>query len=218
MSRQARTRTRASIELAVTVVGSALVVVLALALVKPTPARAATSSDLPPAQRAKLAKLFQPELKPLGLKITRALLQDLETYEVDPLGTHLALYVEPRSADYTGADYVENFSKLVNRFLPRVFERWPGLESFDICQEPLGDPRAAPPPATQIFLTRDALTKVANWRKATLAQLMAAAPRDARQGTQYYVYFAPSLRSEPGYLEAARTAGWTSPTTDVFGR
>ena len=38
-----------------------------------------------------------------------------------------------------------------------MFERWPGLESYDVCQEPVDDGRSEsePLPVTQIELTRE---------------------------------------------------------------
>jgi hypothetical protein len=61
--------------------------------------------------------------------------------------------------------------------VPAVFKRWSGLRSFDIGQGPSNDPRAAPPPVTQIFLTRDALDRGGSWKTATLSELLAASPR-----------------------------------------
>lgn len=180
------------------------------------PAHAA-GADLPPAELAKLQKLFDAQVKPLGLRVSRGLLQNLETYEEDPEGTHLALYVEPRAPGYTDAQYVENFTKLTRKFVPAVFDRWKGLETFDICQEPVDDPRDVPPPTTQIFVARSALDRVGNWKKANLAQLLAASPRVRNIAAGYYVYFTPTLRGEPAFAEAAAEAGWTTGST-AFGR
>lgn len=191
-----------------------LLTLLLAALVNSTTPAAAAPDRLPPADYQALARLFRAEVKPLGLKVTRAMLQNLETYERDPEGTHLALYVEPRTAGYTSADYVRNFTRLTRRFLPKVFQRWRGLESFDICQEPLGDlredPREDPPPVTQIFVTRGALDRVADWRRATLAELLAAAPRGVRIRQEYYVYFAPTVRQDPAFVKAAEQVGWSA--------
>src|SRR5262249_18228711 len=171
------------------------------------PAGAAT--DLPPSNRAALDKMFRADLKPLGLRVSRGLLQNLATYKEDPHGTHLALYVTPTSSKYATADYVQNFAKITRVFVPMVFQRWKGLESFDICQEPVNDPRDEPPPVTQIFLKRTALDRVGSWKRATLPDLLAASPKDHRErGADYYVYFDTDVVKDPAFQKAADTAGY----------
>jgi hypothetical protein len=193
---------------------AALVVALtlsaaALALVVGPSTAGAASPDLPPPKQAALAKMFRDELKPLGLRVSRGLLQRAETYEPDPTGTHLALYVTPTSSKYANADYVKNFAKLTRVFVPMVFNRWNGLQTFDICQEPMNDPRDSPPPVTQIFVGRTALERVGNWKRATLVELLAAAPKERRQrGADYYVYFNPDIRQDPQFQVAADAAGY----------
>jgi hypothetical protein len=175
------------------------------------PTAGAAKSELPPPDVKALTALFSDKLQPYGLRITRGLLQNPSNYKPDPEGTHLALYVEPKSAQYSTADYVNNFSKLTHEFVPLVFNRWPGLESFDICQEPLNDTREAPPPVTQIYLTRDALDRVSNWKKASLTELLAAAPVDRRRNSGYYVYFNSDTRADPGFVRAADAADYAIP-------
>jgi hypothetical protein len=180
------------------------------------PAHAGASGrDLPPAKFAALERLFRKQLAPLGVQMSRALLQDIESYERSAAGTHLALYVEPLDTGYTDAQYVENFTRLTRRFVPAVFKRWKGLESFDICQEPAGDPRKSPPSVTQIFVSRDGLDRVDSWRTADLTELIAASPRTRNVDAGYYVYFDPRLADEPTLVAAAQQAGWplTSDTT-----
>jgi hypothetical protein len=181
----------------------------ALALIGTSSPAGAASSARPPAKKAALAKLFRSELKPLGLRVSRGLLQNRETYDPDPKGTHLALYVTPTSATYTTADYVENFAELTRIFVPMIFDRWSGVQTFDICQEPVDDAREEPPPVTQIYVARTALDRVGGWKRATLTDLLAAAPRDGRQrGADYYVYFNQDVRSDPGFQHAAEAAGY----------
>jgi hypothetical protein len=181
------------------------------ALTTVTAAPAWARDDLPPFTVRRLAKVFRTDVQPLGLVVQRGKLQNLDTYESDPDGTHLALYVAPRSSEYSNADYVRNFTELVHRFVPMVFERWKGLESFDICQEPANDTRAEPPPLTQVFVTRDALDRVGNWHTATLRELVAATPR-VRTGSDYFAYFAFSLRDEPTLQAAIEASGRPVPT------
>jgi hypothetical protein len=196
---------------------AALVALVALAAtVIPSHRASAAGADLPPPTLAALQRRFDPQVKALGLRVSRGMLQNLQTYEEDPEGTHLALYVEPIKPGYTNAQYLENFTKLTHLLVPAVFERWKGLESFDICQEPVDDPRAVPPPVTQIFVERDSLDRVSGWRRASLTQLLAASPRVRSVAAGYYVYFAPSLRDEPTFLDAAAEAGWTTGST-AFG-
>ena len=193
-----------------------LVTASALAVATGPTTAGAASPDLPPAKQAALAKLFREELKPFGLKVSRGLLQDPLTYDPDPKGTHLALYVTPTSSNYATADYVENFAKITRVFVPMVFNRWKGLQTFDICQEPVDDPRDEPPPVTQIYVSRTALDRVGNWKQATLLDLLAAAPKDRRQrGADYYVYFNGEVRQDPTFQQTADAAGYD--TYRLFG-
>jgi hypothetical protein len=193
-----------------------LITASALAVAIGPTAAGAASPSLPPAKQAALAKLFREELKPFGLKVSRGLLQDPDTYDPDPEGTHLALYVTPTSSNYATADYVKNFAKITRVFVPMVFHRWKGLQTFDICQEPFDDPRDEPPPVTQIYVSRTALDRVGNWKQATLLDLLAAAPKDRRQrGADYYVYFNGEVRQDPTFQQTADAAGYD--TYRLFG-
>jgi hypothetical protein len=185
------------------------IVIGALALVVGSSPAGAAGSDLPPSNRAALAKMFRDDLKPLGLRVSRGRLQNPETYKEDPNGTHLALYVTPTSSKYATADYVRNFAKITRVFVPLVFDRWKGLQSFDICQEPANDPRDEPPPVTQIFMKRTALDRVGSWNRATLLDLLAASPKDQR-GAEYYVYFDRDVLQDPTFQKAADAAGYGS--------
>ena len=199
---------------AATAVIAALIIALgAIALVVPSSPAGAAGPDLPPSNRAALAKMFRDDLKPLGLRVSRGLLQNLETYKEDPNGTHLALYLTPTSSKYATADYVHNFARITRVFVPMVFDRWTGLESFDICQEPVNDPRDEPPPVTQIYVNRSALDRVGSWKRATLPDLLAASPEDRRQrGADYYVYFDNDVLQDPTFQKAAAAAGY-----DTYG-
>ena len=196
---------------AVGILAAALVALVVTAV--PTSPTSAAGTDLPPPTLAALQRQFDPQVKALGLRVSRGLLQSLETYQQDAQGTHLALYVEPIKPGYTNAQYLKNFTKLTHLLVPAVFEKWKGLESFDICQEPVDDPRAVPPPVTQIFVQRDALDRVGRWRRANLTQLLKASPRVRSIAAGYYVYFAPELRAEPAFVDAAAKAGWTTSPT-----
>ena len=49
-----------------------------------------------------------------------------------------------------------------------------------------------------------------------LNELLTASPRVRSVAAGYYVYFAPELRDEPAFVEAAAKAGWTTGST-AFG-
>src|SRR6478672_619376 len=100
-------------------------------------------------------------------------------------------------------------ARITRVFVPMVFDRWKGLESFDICQEPVNDPRDEPPPVTQIYVNRSALDRVGSWKKATLPDLLAASPKDRRQrGADYYVYFDNDVLQDPKFQKAADAVGY----------
>ena len=104
-----------------------------------------------------LAEIFDPIVEPMGLKLTRGSLVDLEgTYDEADDGNHLALYVEPTGDDYTTADYVDGIAELTNELTPMIFEQYTAIDSYDVCQEPPPDEdtQEAPPPVTQVFITR----------------------------------------------------------------
>ena len=130
--------------------------------------------DLPPSNQAALQRMFDPQLAPLGLHTTRAALQDPHDYRRSAKGTHLAMYVEPTAQGLVDrATYVRNIMRVAHIFLPSIYKRWPGLKSFDICQEPeqVLDPRPAPIPVTQLVASRQAAATV-DWKHATLVTLL----------------------------------------------
>jgi hypothetical protein len=135
-------------------------------------------STLPPNDRDRLAAMFDDELEEFGLRLTRGSLIDLsgDGYEASDTGTHLALYVEPVADDYTRLDYLRNLVPVTKIFAPGIFERWPGLMSFDVCQEPPGaiDADEEPPPETQINITREQSGDI-EWATVDNVDLLAAA-------------------------------------------
>lgn len=170
--------------------------------------------DLPPATRDALARLFDPQLEQLGLRTTRARLQNLRSYRTDANGRHLAIYVEPIES-MTDAEYLENVTKVSRIFLPRVFKEWKDLQSFDICQEPVPgvDDREAPPPVTQLVVSRKGFRRV-NWKAASLGDLLQAAtipPGAPPSSTRDFFLFVNSdLVALPAY-QAARATVTTTP-------
>ena len=128
-------------------------------------------SLLPPHERDDLATLFDPMVSPLGYKVTRGSLVDRSTYEVDADGGHLAIYLAP-TADISTDQFANDFVAIVRTFLPFVFEQWPNLNSFDVCQEPFESTDETPPSLTIIDLTRDAAAEIA-WSELDLAGIIA---------------------------------------------
>lgn len=179
-------------------------------------ASAGERPDLPPADRAALARIFDAKLKPLGLRTTRAALQRLERYTPDPDGRHLAIYVEP-TGDITDEDYVANFTKVARIFLPLVFERWSALRSFDVCQEPppAANSQEEPPPVTQLQVTRRGGARI-RWSRVALEQLIASSDEAAKDPTagsrqRLFVFLSSSLNGVPALI-AARAAATTITT------
>jgi len=168
--------------------------------------------DLPPADQAALARLFDPQLARLGLRTTRAALQDPDVYRRSSSGTHLAIYVEPNEAGSVDREvYARNIMKVARIFLPFVYEKWPGLKSFDVCQEPEPelDPRPAPIPVTQLVATRKGAAAL-KWRRATLATLIERADAlEAKKGgtDPLSLYVSPRTAATPFYAAALARAG-----------
>jgi hypothetical protein len=161
---------------------------------------------LPPADRDAIAAIFDPLLAPLGLVTTRAVLQRTDTYEPDPEGRHLAVYVEP-TGSYTDAQFVESFATVARVYLPKVFNRWKGLRSFDVCQEPIPgvDDREAPPPVTQLLVNRRT-SKDIDWADATLADMLELARANEDESGAFTLFVAEALMDEPAYVEALADA------------
>ena len=73
--------------------------------------------------------------------------------------------------------------------------------------------RRRPSPRSSSLAARS--TASANWKKASLTELLAAAPVDRRRSTDYYVYFNADTRADPGFMRAADAADY--PTQPQFG-
>jgi hypothetical protein len=136
----------------------------------------ADDQDLPPQDVSSIRGVYEGALATMGLHLTRATLVDTTDgrFEASSQGRHLALYVEP-VAERDLAGYAEDLWTLSALLTPDVFERWPELESYDICQEPVpGDDDAdEPPPVTQLDLTREAAERI-DWDGGHLADLLVA--------------------------------------------
>lgn len=132
-------------------------------------------SDLPPTDFDTMAAIFDPLVEPLGYRLGRVALIDLETYEESPDATHLAVYLTPLAAK-TPDEYATELVPVARVFLPAVFATWPGLESFDVCQEPFEFEGDAPPPGLTVLEVDRAAAEAVDWASIDLAGLL-----DARQ-------------------------------------
>lgn len=138
------------------------------------------SNDMyPPGDEPSLAAIVDPMVVDLGVSFTYGSLIDRTaggTYEASATGDHLAIYVEPINNDYTDAEFVANTWELAARLTPYLFERYPGIHSYDICQEPrtAEDDSARPPPFTQLDIFRPEAEAI-DWENGRLASLISAA-------------------------------------------
>ncbi|HKF91809.1 MAG TPA: hypothetical protein VKC52_10080 [Acidimicrobiia bacterium] len=182
-----------------------------------------SAKALPPNDKAAIERVFAPALERLGVRLTRGALVDLKTGKPSATGTHLAVYVEP-TGDFTPEDYARGTVRTLRAFIPAAFERWGGLTSFDVCQEPLpaADARPEPPPVTKVDLTKAASRKVP-WDDLDLARLLRDAKRLGRRALS--VYAKPDVRLTGFYQDATvkantSTSGSTvpAPTSPSYTR
>jgi len=142
-----------------------------------TTTEASSAGALPPAGALDLEPIYGAALADLGLQLTdRGGLIDRSDggYEPSASGHHLALYVEP-IGDRTVAEYINGIRDVAVVF-GDVFERWPSLASFDVCQEPVeddGDPTTEPLPVTQIEATREQASTF-DWATTSVADIVRA--------------------------------------------
>lgn len=135
--------------------------------------------------REQIDAILGDELATLGMVITRASIIDTVNgvYTPTPEGNHLAIYVEPMSADFD--DYASSTVDLARLLLPSVFERWPTITSFDICQEPPPgvDDRETPQSVTVLEVTREGAGRV-DWSSIDLADLTSL--QKSREAAELY--------------------------------
>lgn len=162
---------------------------------------------LPPAGALELEPLYGEALAELGLKLTdRGGLIDRSGggYEPSAGGDHLALYVEPIEASYSTPQYIDGIRSVAVVFSD-VFDRWPGLASYDVCQEPLDDDGSLggePLPVTQIELTREQAAAF-DWATVTVVDLVRASRAEPR-GLALRV--SSSLAQDPAYVAIVEEA------------
>ena len=165
------------------------------------PAASGTAA-LPPTDLAALHDELDPVFEPLGLRLTRGGLQRAAGDTAGGPRRHLALYVEPITGEYAPAAYLGSLVTSTQAVLPLVFDRWPGLLSMDICQEPRPgvDDRDAPPPVTTVTVLHKHSDAIA-WEALDLPALLIA---DDERLVDVYVQ--PAIEAEPEYAAARQTA------------
>jgi hypothetical protein len=127
--------------------------------------------EFPPPEVEGLAAIFDPVVASLGYRVGRGVLIDRETYRVTADGNHLALYLEPlvaKSAD----EFAGDFMPIVRLFTPAVFDAWPGLDSFDVCQEPFDWEGDTAPPGITVFDIDRQTAETIDWGTVGLADLL----------------------------------------------
>jgi hypothetical protein len=199
-----------------------------IALLAPTTdsaaARTTVGASLPPADHTDLVAIFDPKVRRFGLRVTRASLVNAKEQR-SKSGTHLAIYVEP-TGPYDTQDYIDGTLRVTRVFLPYVFNRWKGLLSFDVCQEPPPgvDDRLSPAPETQVFATR-AGNKRIDWPKVDVASLMHRSNREVQAAgsmadAAFALYIAPHIQDTPEYQHSVGVAPVVPtepPTTQDYG-
>lgn len=160
--------------------------------------------DLPVNDTEALRAIFDPRFAPLGQRVTRIGLYDLEAGFVrDDEGDHLAIYVEPIGADGAGWGddrYLAAIAPGMAASAPFVFDTWSDIASMDLCQEPPQEvaPEPEPPIETQVFLDRADSAEI-DWSSVDLAALLAAwlrSPDTVRVAAR------PGLESHPTWAAA----------------
>ena len=162
----------------------------------------AGADRLPPPTIAEIAPIYEDALDAAGVRLTeRGGLIDTSTgYETSSQGTHLALYVAPVE-DQPIEAYVEGLTELTALFATDVFERWPGLESFDVCQQQYVDDAPLGPVLSQVSLTRAVATSI-SWASMTVDELLDVTEADESS----FVRTTGALRQR---VEGA-SSGWDS--------
>ena len=163
----------------------------------------ADPSTLPPPKALDLEPIYGDALAAIGMKLTdRGGLIDRSGggYVASPTGQHLALYVEPID-ERTMDEYLDGILDVAVIFSD-IYDRWPGLETYDVCQEPTdpdGTQGPEPLPVTQIELTR-AQSDAIDWDTATVESLVEGSQADPPELT---LRVSREMAADPAYQAIA---------------
>jgi hypothetical protein len=164
--------------------------------------------SLPPQHAVELEEIYGAALADIGLRLTpRGGLIDRSGggYVSSATGRHLALYVEPVDDGYTTDEYIEGIRSVAVVFSD-VFERWPALETYDVCQEPPDpndDQDEEPPPVTQIELTRQQAEAI-DWDTVSVVDLVRGSLASPRA---LALRVSSELATDPAYEAIVDQAG-----------
>jgi hypothetical protein len=171
----------------------------------------ASTTSLPPQDAADLEGIYGDALAEIGMRLTpRGGLIDRSGggYVSSPTGRHLALYVEPIADERTPEQYLEGIREVAIVFSD-VFDRWPGLETYDVCQEPAdpdGTQGEEPLPVTQIELTHEQSDAI-DWDEVTVTDLVRGSLAEPRMLS---LRLSPELANDPAYEAILDEAGSSS--------
>jgi hypothetical protein len=168
--------------------------------------------SLPPAGALDLEPLYGDALAAVGMKLTdRGGLIDRSGggYVASPTGRHLALYVEPIEDERSTEAYYDGILDVAVIFSD-IYDRWPGLETYDVCQEPpdpFGRQEAEPLPVTQIELSRSQSDAI-DWDSVTVEDLVRGAQTDP---PELALRVSTEMAAYPPYAAAAGSEAQDDP-------
>ena len=90
-----------------------------------------------------------------------------------------------------------------------IYDRWPGLQTYDVCQEPFdadGSQEAEPLPVTQIELTR-AESDAIDWDSVTVEDLVRASQADP---PELALRVSSDMAKFPAYAALVASEGWST--------
>jgi hypothetical protein len=168
----------------------------------------AARGDLPPLDSfsiddiTELDEIYGPALAAVDLRITRGGVVEFQE------GDHLQIYAEPITpAEANGPQvYLDRMLTSFQAVAPLLFDAYPELDSFDLCQEVVPDPATAPAeagyeePVTLFLLTRAGYESVDDWSTATLEDLFAVAGEELDE--LGYAEVTPEIAALPDYVAA----------------
>jgi hypothetical protein len=152
-----------------------------------------------------MEQVFGADLRALGWTVQRSEVQHRDLPGLTTKGKqHLALYLRP-VGHKTAADYLDGLATATRVLVPAVFARWPGLQSFDVCEEPAADvdPSDEPKPVTQVLVTRSQALAV-DWPRATTEEVVR---RGLGHPNTITLYLSPELQQAPEFLSVSAMAG-----------
>ena len=102
----------------------------------------------------------------------------------------MAIYLKP-TGPMTPKEYADRVMLTARIFLPDVFHRWKGIQSFDLCLEPAPgvDDGPEPAPVTKVYVERSGVDSV-DWATQSVADLQAVRRHDIA------VYLSDAVQAE----------------------